>query len=382
MEFEELKVEIPADDGDDEEKEFPFNLERRYENKTGCFVTGFDVTSKEALERKARRAKRFGLHQRNKHIEQTETSQSEQEPDTMLPSLDVKDLPPIPEGALRLDSLLMHGVDDMSTKDVFSYFESYGPGSVEWIDDSSCNVVWDDDYTASRVLLEIGKEIDGQTAIDDNDMNDSVEMKWRLGPPHQKAKCLLLRLSTKKDKKRPGAAQRSLYYLVNGNPNTTSRIGAKKGLVSASRKRKIQKERERVKYMFSEGPDVLFLDKIDEDGDEKMEIDEPPLKVMVTNEDSVMRAEPSNVRMRMYADSLEEDESEDESDDDKREKRDKWKGRIGKKQEEREQKSDEVVKPSLKTLDLRDKLVSRERHGFNFKNRPSLSIEIKEEPAS
>ena len=134
--------------------------------------------------------------------------------------------------------------------------------------------------------------------------------------------------------------------------------------------------------MFSEGPEVLFLDKIEEDGDEKMEIDEPPLKVMVTNEDSVMRAEPSNVRMRMYADSLEEDESEDESDDDKREKRDKWKGRIGKKQEEREQKSDEVVKPSLKTLDLRDKLVSRERHGFNFKNRPSLSIEIKEEPAS
>ena len=32
---------------------------------------------------------------------------------------------------------------------------------------------------------------------DDNDVNDSVEMKWRLGPPHQKAKCLLLRLSTK-----------------------------------------------------------------------------------------------------------------------------------------------------------------------------------------
>lgn len=77
MEFEELKVEIPVDDGEENEKEFPFNLvsknkmhvftylchflkhlsiltlyfalqERRYENKSGCFVTGFDVTSKVA----------------------------------------------------------------------------------------------------------------------------------------------------------------------------------------------------------------------------------------------------------------------------------------------------------------------------------------------
>ena len=75
MEFEELKVEIPADDSDQEEKDLPFNFvskmkiylairarhllkhsnifslilpsqERRYENKSGCFVTGFDVTSK------------------------------------------------------------------------------------------------------------------------------------------------------------------------------------------------------------------------------------------------------------------------------------------------------------------------------------------------
>ena len=75
MDFEELKVEIPVDNDDEEEKDFPFNLvtkrdmgfithffhlfkhlwifllyfasqERRYENKSGCFVTGFDVTSK------------------------------------------------------------------------------------------------------------------------------------------------------------------------------------------------------------------------------------------------------------------------------------------------------------------------------------------------
>ena len=41
-------------------------------------------------------------------------------------------------GEARLDAILVHGVDDMSTKDVFSYFNDFAPGSVEWIDDSSC----------------------------------------------------------------------------------------------------------------------------------------------------------------------------------------------------------------------------------------------------
>ncbi|XP_074635376.1 nuclear cap-binding protein subunit 3-like [Acropora palmata] len=396
MEFEELKVEIPVDDGEDEEKETLFSLERRYENKTGCFVTGFDVTSKEALERKARRAKRFGLQQKDIHNNPME-GQSDQETDTMLSSVNPKDLPPIPEGVARLDAIHVFGVDNMSTKDIFLYFDNYGPGSVEWIDDSCCNVVWDDNYTASRVLLEVGKKVEDESTTEDNDISDTVEIKWRSGPSHHKAKCLLLRMATKKDKKQPGAAQRSLYYLINGNPNTNGNKGAKKGLVSGSRKRKIQKERERVKHLSSGGPDVLFLDKIEEDDDEKMEIDEPPLKIMVTNEGPVEKTESSSLRMRMYADSLKEDDS-DESDDDRREKRDKWKGRIGKKaekreenreekreekwEEKREEKWEEMVKPSPKTLDLRNKLASRERHGFHFKNRPSLSIEIKEEPAS
>lgn len=41
-------------------------------------------------------------------------------------------------GEARLDAILIHGVDDMSTKDVFAYFNDFAPGSVEWIDDSSC----------------------------------------------------------------------------------------------------------------------------------------------------------------------------------------------------------------------------------------------------
>lgn len=130
--------------------------------------------------------------------------------------------------------------------------------------------------------------------------------------------------------------------------------------------------------MYSGGPEVLFLDKIETDKEEKMDIDEPPLKIVVTNEGPVERSDPTNLRMRMYADSLEEDESESDDDDDSREKRDRWKGRIDRKQNA---KREEQVKKQP-ALDLRSKLQSRERHGFNFKNRPSLSIEIKEEPES
>ena len=39
---------------------------------------------------------------------------------------------------VRPDALVLHGVDKMSTKDVFAYFKLFGPESLEWIDDHSC----------------------------------------------------------------------------------------------------------------------------------------------------------------------------------------------------------------------------------------------------
>ena len=41
-------------------------------------------------------------------------------------------------GELRTDAVFLYGVENMSTKDVFKYFEEFGPSSVEWIDDVSC----------------------------------------------------------------------------------------------------------------------------------------------------------------------------------------------------------------------------------------------------
>lgn len=44
----------------------------------------------------------------------------------------------------RPDTLYFYGTDKMSTEDVFTYFGTFKPLFVEWIDDSSCNVFFSD----------------------------------------------------------------------------------------------------------------------------------------------------------------------------------------------------------------------------------------------
>ncbi|XP_044077252.1 nuclear cap-binding protein subunit 3 isoform X5 [Siniperca chuatsi] len=120
-------------------KELLPDTSRRYENKAGAFITGIDVTSKEAIERKEKRARRFhfcveeSVGQRNVFLDK----------DVMKKA--------IPR--LRLEAIHVAGVDDMSTQDVFGYFKEYPPAHIEWIDDTSCNVVWLDDNTSVRALV-------------------------------------------------------------------------------------------------------------------------------------------------------------------------------------------------------------------------------------
>ena len=46
---------------------------------------------------------------------------------------------PLTDGEeIRPEALYVKGVDDMSTQDVFSYFQEYDPSFIEWVNDSSC----------------------------------------------------------------------------------------------------------------------------------------------------------------------------------------------------------------------------------------------------
>ncbi|XP_064425062.1 nuclear cap-binding protein subunit 3 isoform X1 [Latimeria chalumnae] len=262
-------------------KELIPDTSRRYENKAGTFITGIDVTSKEAVEKKEQRAKRFhfraevNLAQRNVVLDREMMKKA------------------IPK--VRFEALTICGVDEMSTRDVFDYFKEYPPAHIEWLDDTSCNVVWLDEVTATRVLLnmsampDLGKvtaKEDNEKRISDNNSvkkdqeQDSSDNETEEGEVEDdnpsdaeeeaqkkpenlsdtlsqaeeesllrndlrpsiklvKGNKLFMRFATKDDKKELGAARRSQYYMKYGNPN----YGGMKGILSNSWKRRYHSRR-------------------------------------------------------------------------------------------------------------------------------------------
>ncbi|KAK2110614.1 Nuclear cap-binding protein subunit 3 [Saguinus oedipus] len=125
---------------------------RRYENKAGSFITGIDVTSKdshgaEAIEKKEQRAKRFhfrsevNLAQRNVALDRDMMKKVKvyvshdllHLNDSVSNSFKKESIPKV-----RLETIYICGVDEMSTQDVFSYFKEYPPAHIEWLDDTSC----------------------------------------------------------------------------------------------------------------------------------------------------------------------------------------------------------------------------------------------------
>lgn len=284
-------------------KELLPDTSRRYENKAGTFITGIDVTSKEAIEKKEKRARRFhfraeeNLAQKNVVLDRDMMKKA-------IPNM-------------RLEALHMSGVDDMSTQDIFGYFKEYPPAHIEWIEDTSCNVVWLDDITSTRALINLSRmpdkkevtntdsskpselsdqpqkaqrnrgsdddeEEEEEGEVDDDedevvkadksrssdgsegkasDIEEETEKKPQetaetsllsqaeresllrndLRPTVKpfKDNKLLLRFATQDDKKELGAARRSRYYMKYGNPN----YGGMKGILSNSWKRRYHTRR-------------------------------------------------------------------------------------------------------------------------------------------
>eukprot|EP00198_Chlamydomonas_reinhardtii_P002591 XP_001691927.1 predicted protein [Chlamydomonas reinhardtii] len=56
----------------------------------------------------------------------------------------------------RPEALYLYGVDVLGTRDVLSYFGDYGATFVEWLDDSSCNVLFPDVNSTKRALVGRG----------------------------------------------------------------------------------------------------------------------------------------------------------------------------------------------------------------------------------
>ncbi|KAI8507302.1 hypothetical protein Bbelb_146820 [Branchiostoma belcheri] len=256
--------------------------ERKYENKAGDFITGIDITDPEFLEKRQQRAKRFGV-----------TPPAEEEAFAKRLELLREELKEASEAewGIRPEALHVEGVDDLNTQQVFDYFKQFAPGSIEWINDTSCNVVWLDPNTAARAILyytdsskiedstskdssteetkkeeEVpkteekmeessvvteegetrGKET--QTKSTEEDKTEGVKVKTEDEPmeeqttgspkgsevdipakfnlreakpaiPCERARRLFIRYATNDDKKARGAQRKSKFYMKYGNPN-------------------------------------------------------------------------------------------------------------------------------------------------------------------
>lgn len=215
------------------------------------------------------RAKRFGLNATKIH------NFTEEQLHKLHVSLGIT---PEDEKDIRFESLHMRGTDEMSTEDVIEYFGKYGPAGIEWINDESCNVIWNDKISAARALFFLSNPVEGmpiegpcdpfikelETDVNKEEVGRSILLKnkdrevelekegdegkihvsditipippgyWRLGIKHKKARFILLRFAVKSDKKPIRAEKFSEYYKKYGNPN----FGGMRGIITESRRQK------------------------------------------------------------------------------------------------------------------------------------------------
>lgn len=122
-------------------------------NTDGGFTTGVNIFDKDEQMKLIERAKRFRL---SPDSVQNFTDGHLQE---LYNSLGISSGE---EKNIRFNAIHMRGTDDMSTEDILQYFQKYGPTGIEWINDESCNIVWNDKISPARALFFMSKVIKGE----------------------------------------------------------------------------------------------------------------------------------------------------------------------------------------------------------------------------
>lgn len=114
------------------------------------------------------------------------------------------------EALPRPTALFLHGVDDMSTKDITKYCNHVSLEKVEWINDSACNLAFTTSEQAQEALkaLVAGENItvDHRALVPAKPFVNEQDISQEL----------FIRVSTDEDVKERGARQRSRYYLIHG----------------------------------------------------------------------------------------------------------------------------------------------------------------------
>ncbi|KAL4426356.1 hypothetical protein ABPG77_004650 [Micractinium sp. CCAP 211/92] len=189
------------------------------------FATGIDLFTEEEAAKRAQRAARFGLPSTGLEWQPPQPSEDEEKKraraarfgveyqpkdETGLMDVDLFEARRDPSAAVprRPEAVHIYGVDLLSTGDILKYFADYGPKFVEWINDSSANVLFADAPTAKRAVAGLGKplppdEAPEQLGIDPTDPS-AIQFLWHKGEDFVKAGTpipLIFRIATVEDVK-------------------------------------------------------------------------------------------------------------------------------------------------------------------------------------
>ncbi|CAK9011525.1 unnamed protein product [Durusdinium trenchii] len=123
---------------------------------------------------------------------------------------------------LRREVLHCYGVDFLSNKEVLEVFAAWEPKEVEWLDDSSCNLVFETEEAVQKAIRELAVAGDGLDALRNSPWTrtgplsvgskDEKKGKARRGGP--KNFCFQLRVASEADRKDPTHSGHtdSIYY--------------------------------------------------------------------------------------------------------------------------------------------------------------------------
>ncbi|KFY18832.1 hypothetical protein V493_08317 [Pseudogymnoascus sp. VKM F-4281 (FW-2241)] len=107
----------------------------------------------------------------------------------------------------------LRGLDDLTTKDIKAFATEYSAGEplerVEWIDDTSANIIYQSPEAASAALQAFVATDQFPAAHSTLDMLPAKPF------PNFPNTRLMVRLAVEGDKKQPGARERSRFYLLN-----------------------------------------------------------------------------------------------------------------------------------------------------------------------
>ncbi len=139
-------------------------------------------------------------------------------PNTLVPAIYTED----PEQEIQATKVHIRGIDDFSTDDVRNFAIDYFPTPptfVQWIDDSSANLV----YTSNDIALQALEALCAVTPTKSDIINNPLQLrdtKPRAGSHLQ------VRRAIASDKKRRNAKEASRYYLLHPEADPVERMRA------------------------------------------------------------------------------------------------------------------------------------------------------------